>query len=651
MKNWTLYISTILVVLISAACQGEATTTETLEPTLEPTIAPTEAPTATQESITAPTEMPTATTAPTETPVIELAPQEAILDVNWQWVDWLQNSPEAYAVIPDPENYTLSFFADNTFQFKADCNQGGGTYAIDGMNMTLTLGAITAAECSPESLSDMYLGFLGQVSAFGIQSGRLTLLLGDNYGQMGFVDGGTAAVPEQPVQSVCNAGIDPDDVTIDTLTLPYEIIQINCVLGTPYNNSQPPGVSGLPDHIQVNFGVTDAADKKLGDPVIYVIPLAEYQELWEQNGDLRVTETYSQVLSLLQARPDPIPTEGMPVLLFEEVTGNNDLVTQYAYVYTNFGFGVRFVGRFSQGINPVTNDNPQLYYIFQGLSDDGVFLVSFFYPVRSDEIPNSDEVTDAERQEVEADPRAYLDSKAEELDQLSYADWAPPLTELDAVITSLDFPIAFDGPGLTDALWAWNELIEPDGQSLILNPDNYTLRFFPDGTMNIVADCNTGSGTYTLDGNAMTIQVGTLTTAFCGEDSLDTQFLAYLDQVTAYDLAGNYLALILAEEAGQLGFYIGSPVVEDPELPEDAPTAEAIDTVNVRSGPGTDYPSYGLASPGDKARILGISEDGLWWVVELPTYVAPDGRGWVSAGYVIATNADDVPVIETPPLP
>ena len=83
----------------------------------------------------------------------------------------------------------------------------------------------------------------------------------------------------------------------------------------------------------------------------------------------------------------------------------------------------------------------------------------------------------------------------------------------------------------------------------------------------------------------------------------------------------------------------------------DAPTAEAIDTINVRSGPGVDYPSYGLAKKGDKALILGVSADGAWWVIELPTYVAPDGRGWVSAEYVTATNADNVAVIEAPPLP
>jgi heat shock protein HslJ len=271
--------------------------------------------------------------------------------------------------------------------------------------------------------------------------------------------------------------------------------------------------------------------------------------------------------------------------------------------------------------------------------------------VRTDELPNSDTISEAESQQAEADPRAYLDAKAAELNNLSFVDWTPSLTTLDAVINSLLFPRALEGPGLTDALWAWNELIEPEGTSLINNPDNYTLRFFPDGTLNIKADCNTGQGTYTADRQFLTIQVGTLSTAFCGEESLDTQFLAYLGQVASFDLQPAYLALNLAEEAGALGFYIGSPIVDDPDIPEGSPVAEALDTINVRSGPGTDYPSYGLAQPGDQALITGVSSDRSWWVIQLPDYVAPDERGWVSADFVNATNAEGVPVIEPPPLP
>jgi heat shock protein HslJ len=646
MKPFKILLSLLVILLVSTACQGDATPTETLEPTQVPTDLPT--PTNAPEPTLVPTEVPTA--EPTEVPVIQLVTQDAILNISWQWTEWIQTQPAAQAVIPDPENYTLTFLPDNSFQIQADCNVGGGTYAVDGLNMKITLGAITLAECGPDSLSSTFLEILGQVSSFGMQDGKLLLLLAADAGQIGLVNTGTTEVPQTPSSGVCDAGIDPADVGLDTLTL-ADVYQSNCVAATQFDGLNPTGPKGLPDHIEVNFGVTNPQDRQYGDPVIYIIPVAEYQQLWEQNGDIRVTETYSQVVSLLQARPDPIPTEGMPVLPFEEVTGSNDLVTQYAYVDTDFGFGVRFVGRFSQSVSPVTNDAPQLFYIFQGLSDDGLYLISFFYPVRTDELPDSGAVSADELQESQTDPRAYLDGKIEELNALTYADWEPALSTLDAVITSLVFPPPFEGPGLTDALWSWNELILPDGTSLINNPDNYTLRFLPDGTLNITADCNSGSGTYTADRQSLTIQVGVMTTAFCGDKSLDTQFLGYLAQVVSFDLQPAYLALSMAEEAGTLGFYIGSPIVDNPDLPADAPTAEAIDTINVRSGPGVDYPSYGLAKKGDKALILGVSADGAWWVIELPTYVAPDGRGWVSAEYATATNADNVAVIEAPPLP
>jgi uncharacterized protein YraI len=77
----------------------------------------------------------------------------------------------------------------------------------------------------------------------------------------------------------------------------------------------------------------------------------------------------------------------------------------------------------------------------------------------------------------------------------------------------------------------------------------------------------------------------------------------------------------------------------------------AREPIIVRTGPGTAYPSYGVASVGAKGETIGISGDGGCYIVKLPTTVAPDGRGWVSAAYVLAENTGDLPVIETPPLP
>jgi len=102
----------------------------------------------------------------------------------------------------------------------------------------------------------------------------------------------------------------------------------------------------------------------------------------------------------------------------------------------------------------------------------------------------------------------------------------------------------------------------------------------------------------------------------------------------------------------------GVPVLPSPEQPPNvevpppdpnAPRATALDAFNVRSGPGTNYASYGVAPKGAQGEIIGISEDGQWWVVKLTTSQVGIGQGWVSAAWVLAENTAGVPVIPSPP--
>ena len=94
-----------------------------------------------------------------------------------------------------------------------------------------------------------------------------------------------------------------------------------------------------------------------------------------------------------------------------------------------------------------------------------------------------------------------------------------------------------------------------------------------------------------------------------------------------------------------------APPVELPAAEADEPTGvvTAEDGVNVRTGPGTEYPIVGVAPQGTEGQIVGVSEDGQWWVAAAPS--APNEHAWVAAAYVEATNADDVPVIPAPPSP
>lgn len=96
---------------------------------------------------------------------------------------------------------------------------------------------------------------------------------------------------------------------------------------------------------------------------------------------------------------------------------------------------------------------------------------------------------------------------------------------------------------------------------------------------------------------------------------------------------------------------IPAPPLEEIDIPTPepgAPTAEALDAINVRSGPGTDYPSYGVAPKGMKFEVVGKSEDGGWWVVKIPTQYVGTGQGWVSDDYVKTSDVGSVPEVPAP---
>lgn len=109
-------------------------------------------------------------------------------------------------------------------------------------------------------------------------------------------------------------------------------------------------------------------------------------------------------------------------------------------------------------------------------------------------------------------------------------------------------------------------------------------------------------------------------------------------------------------------YYVDNvPIVKPPDLPPDVPvvptpapntaTATTLEPLNVRSGPGNVYPSYGKVPSGTTFEVIGKSEDGRFWVVSIPTSVAPDGQGWISAAYCETENTDNVPVVAPPPPP
>ena len=58
---------------------------------------------------------------------------------------------------------------------------------------------------------------------------------------------------------------------------------------------------------------------------------------------------------------------------------------------------------------------------------------------------------------------------------------------------------------------------------------------------------------------------------------------------------------------------------------------------------------YATMLAGKTAKVVGKSEDGLWWAISVT--VAPTGAGWVDAATVTVSQAEGVAVLVAPPVP
>jgi heat shock protein HslJ len=159
------------VLLVMAYWRGQSTT---------PPPAATQVPPATAEPTPAP---PTSLPQPTANP---------IQDILWQWTSLTNRTTNETTSVSNPENYTISFFADSTLVGKADCNTFTGTYSQEN-GFSIKLGATTAMYCGDASLDQQYLQLLGSVAAGGPDGqGNLALETAGGEQRMEFKNGGAA---------------------------------------------------------------------------------------------------------------------------------------------------------------------------------------------------------------------------------------------------------------------------------------------------------------------------------------------------------------------------------------------------------------------------------------------------------------------------
>jgi heat shock protein HslJ len=120
-------------------------------------------------------------------------------------------------------------------------------------------------------------------------------------------------------------------------------------------------------------------------------------------------------------------------------------------------------------------------------------------------------------------------------------------------------PPSTSGPAasLEGPTWNWIKTEYSNGSTTAApDPTKYTLLFDQAAKrFNFMADCNNGSGSYTVSGSNLTMKVEGMTLAFCPLPNGD--YTQMLNQAASYQINGNTLLIALQNNAGTMTFTTG----------------------------------------------------------------------------------------------
>lgn len=193
--------------------------------------------------------------------------------------------------------------------------------------------------------------------------------------------------------------------------------------------SPAPGLGGAaPEHVRFTFG-SDSTVFNPRTPQLMIYPTAEMDAL-----DPQIAQTIDDLRALLDARSignvDSIP-------VFPLIPAAQVLRAQTDILEFDGGAGARFVTAYAQNAAPLSNE--QVFYTFQGLTNDGQYYVSLFWPVTTAVLP----ATDAEAQ-ASIDPATFGQQfdqyRAALVDRLNAEPgdrYTPDLFALDGLVRSI----------------------------------------------------------------------------------------------------------------------------------------------------------------------------------------------------------------------
>lgn len=215
-----------------------------------------------------------------------------------------------------------------------------------------------------------------------------------------------------------SSSLAPENVTIDSQVMAARFS--GKIVQAAHNQpDSPPFMNGSPKHLRFAFD-NDRLSRIVHyrDRQLLLYPIDAYRELF-RNAPMERAKFDKEITALkkLIAKSSEGINSRIPVL--PPVETIQLFCSQVRYLDFPGGAGVRFITRYTMEASPTTNEN--IFYTFQGVSSDGKYYISAFYPITAKGLPET----------------AATLSTLNYLNRLSSADFTPDLARMDDMIKSL----------------------------------------------------------------------------------------------------------------------------------------------------------------------------------------------------------------------
>ena len=231
----------------------------------------------------------------------------------------------------------------------------------------------------------------------------------------------TTPAKDQPTDAV-----ETPDICHDDICFSYDDSIACNVTGETIPASDGEMWDNYPQHVQFTFDCYPLSGT-FHNPVLRVYPIADYRARFDHIGEMLL-----EISSLLETKPaDPQSIPFLPVWNAAALFRSN-----VDYIDFENGRGVRFLTQFGQAAWPI--NNLDMFYTFQGVTNDGFYYVTSVLPASNPILPmNGDTIPGGDHMAFSENFQNYALDIKNQLNSQTPESFTPNLILLDEMIRSL----------------------------------------------------------------------------------------------------------------------------------------------------------------------------------------------------------------------